>query len=82
MPVRKDQMNFMRFTKKQLVEDIKRWRKMYAASIEQTKEAQYVEVELERYKGYLTDSRERLIKVRRERDLALELLHLRLTPHL
>jgi hypothetical protein len=79
MPVRKDQMNFMRFTKAQLIEDIKRWRKMYAASIEQTKEAQYVEVEIGRYKEYLKDTREKLSKVREERDLALRLLALRLS---
>jgi hypothetical protein len=79
MPVKKDQMNFMRFTKAQLVEDIKRWREMYASSIEQTKELQYVEIELSRYKEYLKDNRDRLKKVREERDLALRLLALRLS---
>lgn len=81
MPIRKE-MDFKRFTKAQLIVDLRRWRKMYAASIEQTEKAQYVEVELEQYKGYLKDNRERLVKVRKERDLAIELLRMRLTPRL
>jgi hypothetical protein len=52
---------------------------MFCASLKQLDEAQFVELDLETYKGYLSDSRDRLKKVRRERDLAIELLVLRLS---
>jgi hypothetical protein len=81
MPIRKTRRSdLMRFNKIQLIKEIERWKGMYAASIEQTEKAQYVELELEQYKGYLKDNRERLVRVRKERDLAIELLRLRLTP--
>jgi hypothetical protein len=71
--------NYRTFTKTLLIEEVKKWRGLYTASIEQTKEGQYVEIELSRYKEYLKDTRDRLKKVREERDLALRLLALRLS---
>jgi hypothetical protein len=78
MAVRKD-TDFTKFTKTLLVKEVKKWRDMYTASIKQTEKAQYLEIDLETYKGYLKDARERLTKVREERDLALRLLALRLS---
>jgi hypothetical protein len=78
MPIRKE-MDFMKFTKKQLVEDLKRWREMYAASIKQTEQLQQVELDLQTWKDYTNEARSRLKKVREERDLALRLLALRLS---
>jgi 16S rRNA U1498 N3-methylase RsmE len=79
--LRKKIMDIKKMSKKELVAEVLKWRRMYTASIEQAKEAQYTEVELENYKGYLKETRERVVKVRLERDLAIKLLHLRLTPH-
>jgi hypothetical protein len=68
-------------TKLELYEEYKRYQSLFMAATSQLTEKQWTEVEIETYKGYLKDTRERLQKVRKERDLALELLALRLTPH-
>ncbi len=66
-----------RRTKKQLLEELAKSKAMFAASLTQLDTAQYIELELESYKGYLKDTNERLTKVRKERDLAIQLLHIR-----
>jgi hypothetical protein len=78
--LRKKIGDYNKLTKKELVNEVLKWRRMYTASIEQTREGQFVETELEQYKGYLKDTRERLVKVRKERDMAIKLLYMRLTP--
>ncbi len=69
----------MRRSKKQLIEELTKSKSLFAASLTQLDTAQYIELELESYKGYLKTANERLFKVRKERDLALELLALRLS---
>jgi hypothetical protein len=80
MPLRKKIMDIKKMSKKELVGEVLKWRRMYTASIEQAKEAQWFEGELDLYKGYLNDTRKRLVKVRKERDMAIKLLYMRLTP--
>jgi hypothetical protein len=74
-------MTDMRNTKLEIYKEYKEYQGLFIAATEQLVEIQWTKSELETYKGYLKDSRERIVKVRKERDLALELLALRLTPH-
>jgi hypothetical protein len=71
----------LKMTKKEIYASYKKYQALFIAATEQLTEVDWAKSELETYKDYLKDSRERLQKVRKERDLALELLALRLTPH-
>jgi hypothetical protein len=78
MPMRIEQ-NYSGFTKAKLIVEVLKWRSMYTASIKQTEELQFVELDLKTWKDYTNEARSRLKKVREERDLALRLLALRLS---
>jgi hypothetical protein len=83
MPLRKSDnvWDLLRLDKAELIKKMQQYQGLFLAATEQIKEADFTDLELKKYKEYLEEMRERLLKCRKERDLALELLHLRLMPH-